>query len=63
MYAARRETNSWRIVQVSDWRGYRWNFGGGGSIVAEVNIGAVRPLGARDALPCAIAIPAAPAPG
>ncbi len=45
VYAARRETNSWRIVQVSDWRGYRWNFGGGGSIVAEVNIGAVRPLG------------------
>ncbi len=45
VYAARRETNAWRIVQVSDWKGYRWEFGGGGSIVVEVTVGAVRPLG------------------
>jgi hypothetical protein len=45
VYAARRETNDWRRVQVSDWQGYRWEFSGGGSIVAEVRIGAVRPLG------------------
>ena len=45
IYAARRETNAWKIVQVSDWRGYRWEFGGGGSILVEVKVGAVRPLG------------------
>ena len=46
VYAARYESNAWKIVQVSDWKGYRWNFGGGGSIVAEVHVGAVRALGA-----------------
>jgi hypothetical protein len=45
VYAARRDTNGWRIVQVSDWTGYRWNFSGGGTIVVEVTVGAVRPLG------------------
>ena len=46
IYAARHQSNAWKIVQTSDWKGYRWNFSGGGSIVAEVRIGAVRPLGA-----------------
>lgn len=45
VYAARRDAGGWKIVQVSDWTGYRWEFGGGGSIVAEVSIGAVRPVG------------------
>ena len=49
VYAARRESNAWNIVQVSDWKGYRWDFGGGGTIVVEVNVGGVRPLG-RDRL-------------
>ena len=31
-------------MQVSDWKGYRWNFSGGGTILVEVNVGAVRPL-------------------
>ena len=44
IYAARREDSGWRIVQVSQWKGYRWEFQGGGSIVAEVKIGAVRPI-------------------
>ncbi len=44
IYAARREESGWRIVQVSQWKGYRWEFNGGGTIVAEVNIAAVRPL-------------------
>lgn len=44
-YAARRGSNAWNIVQVSDWKGYRWEFGGGGTIVGEVSIGAVRALG------------------
>jgi hypothetical protein len=45
VYAARREGKTWKIVQVSDWKGYRWNFSGGGTIIVEVNVGAVRPLG------------------
>ncbi len=45
VYAARRGSNGWDIVQVSDWKGYRWEFSGGGSIVVEVKVGAVRPLG------------------
>ncbi len=43
--AARPSSDGWQIVQVSDWKGYRWSFGGGGSIVVEVTVGAVRPLG------------------
>lgn len=45
VYAARRGTNGWGMVQVSDWKGYRWEFSGGGTVIAEVKIGAVRPLG------------------
>jgi hypothetical protein len=45
VYAARRETHAWKIVSVSDWRGYRWDFRGGGTILVEVKVGAVRPLG------------------
>jgi hypothetical protein len=45
IFAARRETNAWKIVQVSDWAGYRWDFSGGGSILVEVRVGAISPLG------------------
>jgi len=47
VYAARRQSKGWHIVQVSDWHGYRWEFSGGGSIVVEVKVGAVRPLGSE----------------
>jgi hypothetical protein len=45
VYAARREPEGWSIIQVSDWKGYRWDFAGGGTIVGEVSIGAVEPIG------------------
>jgi len=45
VYAARREDDGWTIVQVSDWSGYRWEFGGGGTVVVEVGVGAVEPIG------------------
>lgn len=45
IYAARRESNGWNTVQVSDWKGYRWDFRGGGTIVVEVKVGEVRPVG------------------
>ncbi len=45
VYAARRDAEGWTIVQVSDWRGYRWEFGGVGTVVEEVSVGAVEPIG------------------
>ncbi|MGJ8681622.1 BNR repeat-containing protein [Paraglaciecola sp.] len=32
MYLARREAKGWNSVQISDWKGFRWEFGGGGSL-------------------------------
>jgi hypothetical protein len=39
-YCARLEKGAWKQYQVSDWQ-YRWDFGGGGTIVVEIRIGAV----------------------
>lgn len=44
IYNARFENGGWKIYQTSDWD-YRWDFGGNGSIVFDVRIGSVRPLG------------------
>lgn len=44
-YAARHDGRAWKIQQVSDWKGYRWEFSGGGTIIGEVRIGAVRAIG------------------
>jgi len=42
IYNARLEGGRWRIYQTSDWKGYRWNFGGGGAIPFEVRVGGVK---------------------
>lgn len=42
---ARREPAGWRIAQASDWRGFRWDFGGGGSLDSRVFVHAPEPLG------------------
>lgn len=47
IYVARREAKSWRIVQVSDWRGFRWEIGGGGSLDSRLFVGGVEPEGNR----------------
>lgn len=42
-YAARpRPETTWEIVRISDWD-FRWAFGGGGSLTAEVTLGAASP--------------------
>ena len=41
IYLARFESDAWRIQQISDWAGYRWEFSGGGSIPFEVRLGTV----------------------
>ncbi|HZZ43506.1 MAG TPA: BNR repeat-containing protein [Tepidisphaeraceae bacterium] len=40
IYNARLEDGKWKIYQASDW-GYRWDFGGKGSIAFEVGLGPV----------------------
>ena len=40
-YCARLEYGEWVVYKVSDWT-YRWEFGGGGSIVAEIRLGSVK---------------------
>ncbi len=45
IYAARLENGAWTIRQISDWEGYRWEFGGGGSINTEVSLGAIQAAG------------------
>jgi hypothetical protein len=46
-YAARLEGGAWKIRQLSNWN-YRWDPQGGGTIVFEVHVGAVRPAGAGE---------------
>lgn len=38
IYVARREAQGWRQVKITDWDGYRWEFGGRGSLVFEVEV-------------------------
>ncbi len=39
MFVARREAKSWRVVQASDWKGFRWDFGGMGSLDFRLRVG------------------------
>lgn len=42
VYVARREARVWRIVQASDWKGFRWDFGGLGSLDFRLHVEAPR---------------------
>ena len=44
LFVARREAKGWRIVQASAWKGFRWDFGGTGSLDFSVD-GAFVPQG------------------
>jgi hypothetical protein len=39
MFVARREARGWRVVQASDWKGFRWDFGGTGSLDFRLRVG------------------------
>ncbi len=43
IYVARREAKGWHVAQASDWRGFRWDFGGGGSIESRVRVAGASP--------------------
>jgi hypothetical protein len=45
IYASRWEKDKWGRYQLSDWKGYRWKFAGGGAIEAEIVTGQIRPHG------------------
>lgn len=45
IYVARREAKRWRIAQVSDWRGFRWDFRGGGSLDSRLFVQGPVPVG------------------
>ncbi|MBN2970729.1 BNR repeat-containing protein [Roseomonas aeriglobus] len=43
IFLARREARGWRIAQASRWRGFRWDFGGGGSLASRLIVFGARP--------------------
>jgi len=45
IYVARREKGGWTIAQVSDWKGFRWDFRGGGSLDSLIFVDGARPEG------------------
>ena len=45
IFVARREKQGWRIAQVSDWRGFRWDFRGGGSLESRLFVQGPVPAG------------------
>ena len=46
VYVARAEEGgAWQIYQITDWDGYRWEFGGAGSIDFDVGVGRLKPTG------------------
>ncbi len=50
LYFARFEQGRWHTYQASDWT-YRWDFRGGGSLIPEIRVGALKPLGDRLVIP------------
>jgi hypothetical protein len=39
LFVARREAKGWRVVQASAWKGFRWDFGGTGSLDFRLRLG------------------------
>lgn len=40
VFVARREAKGWRVAQASDWKGFRWEFGGMGSLDFRLRVAA-----------------------
>jgi hypothetical protein len=45
IYVARREKDGWNVAQVSNWKDFRWDFRGGGSLNSLILVGGARPEG------------------
>jgi hypothetical protein len=46
IYVARRDPSGWTTAQVSHWRGFRWDFHGGGSLDSRLFVQGPAPIGA-----------------
>ncbi len=44
-YVGKASKTGWERAQVSNWKGYRWDFGGGGSLKSEIYVGGAQPIG------------------
>ncbi len=42
VYLARREASGWRTAPISKWKGFRWDFGGPGSLAGKLSVGGAR---------------------
>ncbi|AHE52764.1 BNR repeat-containing protein [Sphingomonas sanxanigenens] len=45
IHVARRDAKGWTRARVSDWKGFRWDFGGGGSLDSRLVVEGARPVG------------------
>lgn len=45
IHVARRDTKGWTRAQISDWKGFRWDFSGGGSLDSRLFVQGARPVG------------------
>lgn len=45
IFLARHEATGWHVAQVSRWRNFRWDFGGGGSLDSRLVVTGARPEG------------------
>lgn len=42
VYLARREASGWRAAPISQWKGFRWDFGGPGSLAGRLSVGGAK---------------------
>lgn len=45
IWVARHEGMGWKLAQVSQWKAYRWDFNGGGSLNSEIFVSGVQSIG------------------
>jgi len=50
IFLARSERKGWRVQRVTDWKDFRWEFGGRGSLNSRVFVGPVQPTGKQHLL-------------
>lgn len=51
VHVARRETTGWRVVPASDWKDFRWDFGGNGSLDFRLRLGTPKAEGGALVIP------------
>ena len=49
VFLARRERQGWRSVQLTQWRDFRWEFGGRGSLTSRLEVQPLTPVGRNHA--------------